>query len=378
MEQAKWTVELTSICLKYFQEADKLVLSENNKHQIMRIFRIPAHEKILVALINSSFGSGKDGLVVTCSAVYRKKWWSLTRFSWDELISSDIAAIDANTVRLKDNIMVKVKRKYNAHLVAEMLREIQEAAGRHFQKPQFGQKGSSNTPITVRREGINCNDKVDLFYMRDICFRYYWYPHYWTGVDVPAKKMQLLCNHFGIEKKEWVYGIVYPSKSALGKYGMVVHAQGVKWRNSDNTPVCWNWSEVLLNKVEKQGGAIRAGNARLLEGADSYLAKAVQLVNNIQLYLEGIVTDGCPIRYDYDTAYSKVRAMPISSSEEEALWLPVENGMPLPMLRTNELKWAIETGQVDWQQLSVWTRGMPGWLAVESVEQFKETVGDKV
>ena len=85
MEQAKWVDELTSICSKYFQEADKMRLSENNKLQTMRIFRIPAHEKILVALINSSFGSGKDGLVVTCSAVYRKKWWSLTRFSWDLL-----------------------------------------------------------------------------------------------------------------------------------------------------------------------------------------------------------------------------------------------------------------------------------------------------
>ncbi|KZE49357.1 hypothetical protein AV540_14620 [Brevibacillus parabrevis] len=378
MEQAQWVDELTSICSKYFQEADKMRLSENNKLQTMRIFRIPAHEKILVALINSSFGSGKDGLVVTCSAVYRKKWWSLTRFSWDKLISSDIAAIDANTVRLKDNIMVKIKRKDSAHLVAEMLREIQEAAGRHFQKPQYGQKESADTLIAMSLEDIDYDHKVDSFYMRDICFRYYWYPHYWTGVDVPDKKMQLLCNHFEIEKKEWVYGIVYPSKSALGKYGMVVHSQGVKWRNSDNAPVCWSWSEVLLNKVEKQGGAIRAGNVRLLEGADSYLAKAWQLVNNIQLYLEGILADGCPIRYDYDTAYSKVRAMPIPSSEEEALWLPVENGMPLPMLRTNELKWAIETGQVDWQQLSVWTRGMPGWLMVERVEQFKEMVGDKV
>lgn len=160
-----------------------------------------------------------------------------------------------------------------------------------------------------------------------------------------------------------------------GRYGMVIGSRGVQWKKDKYPLVKWNWSMLTKQRhVEPEitDRSIAMQGVLLLKGPASYIATALRVLDDIQLYLEALEADDCPICYAYDASYSNVRAMPTVSASDDALWVPAENGMPLAPMRTSELQWAIETGQVDWQTLMVWRRGLSSWQAAELIESLED------
>lgn len=367
-ESHEWRQELRALCDRYLQGCKHYwnTIPDTKEANIRRAHRIPSGENIVVLLDHSVTGSAKDGIVITDSALYKKIWWFRYRCPWDAFTDLDIKAKNDNTVLFTKSEIVSMREGLSAYHLAEMLKEIQQLAVQ-----SFGRLKSKGSPIS----GAGGHEaKVDELYIRELCSRHQWAAHYMTSAMLTPDKLKSIRSHFPIGDRGSVHGIVFFRKFKAGRDGMVVGSRGVHWKKDDYPAVSWSWSELRNAELEVRDRQITARGALLLEGPAEYLSIAMKVLDDIRLYLEALEADDCPIRYVYDASYSNVRAMPTVSDSGDALWLPAENGMPLTPMRTSELQWAIETGQVDWQTLMVWRRGLPGWTAAELVESFMAVI----
>ncbi|KQO17257.1 hypothetical protein [Paenibacillus sp. Leaf72] len=391
----EWQNELRAVFDRYMQGYKHYwsKIPANKEPAIRRAHRIPSSETIVAVLDQSLMNSAKDSLVVTDTALYEKILWFRYRCSWEAYVHLDIKARNEKTVYFSKYESVNTREGMSAYLLEEMLREIQKLAVQRVDKIKAVKVPLVEEMIVLEGDdsgeiidlGVNggslllepssLDARVDELYLRELCSRHQWTPHFSAGASLSPKKLDKIRSHYSIGHTSLVHGIVYPRNFKSGRYGMVVESRGVQWKKDDYPPVNWSWSALRNAELEMTDRSITAGGAPLLEGPVEYVSTAKKLLDDIRLYLEALEADDCPIRYAYDASYSNVRAMPIVSNSDDTLWIPAENGMPLTPMRTNELLWAIETRQVDWQMLMVWRRGLSGWTNAEHIESLTGVIG---